>query len=51
MYLQGRYDLTIIGHNGDHSPIGCLNAQVWVNPGSYIDAKNNLYPQITSKIH
>ncbi|KAI9351056.1 hypothetical protein BD770DRAFT_474741 [Pilaira anomala] len=38
---SGQYDLTIIGHNGDHSPIGCLNAQVWVNPGSYIDAKNN----------
>ncbi|GAA5810716.1 hypothetical protein MFLAVUS_004142 [Mucor flavus] len=32
----GRYDLTVIGYNGDHSPIGCLNAQVWVNPGGSI---------------
>ncbi|KAG2230657.1 hypothetical protein INT48_005613 [Thamnidium elegans] len=28
----GWYDLTVIGYNGDHSPIGCLNAQVWLLP-------------------
>ncbi|KAI7893821.1 ML domain-containing protein [Mucor mucedo] len=28
----GRYDLTLIGYNGDGSPIGCLNANVLINP-------------------